>query len=128
MATYSTVCVEFTFFLFKGSTRRETRGLGKMAIFELWFQSDHDDWPQQCTLYCKCTLYSIIFCEFFSRNLTTVLVMIEEPLLYLQPCCLEIVPSVCRAKARTRDILGGRRDTNLLTTTFASVSFSCSSA
>jgi hypothetical protein len=47
-----------------------------------------------CTVHY--TLYTVqyyFFASFFSRNLTTVLVLIEEPLLYLQPCCLANSPS-----------------------------------
>ncbi len=87
MVTYSTVYVEFTFLYLKVRVNDEKQGVRQDG--DCWVVvSDHDDWPQQCTLY-----YMVLFfCEFFFRNLTTMLVLIEEPLLYLQPCCLANSP------------------------------------
>ncbi len=79
------------FALFKGSIRRETRGFGKMAIVE---------WRSQtmtigrnsvhCTVHYTLWLYIVQY--YFFRNITSMLVLIEESLLYLLPCCLANSP------------------------------------
>jgi hypothetical protein len=53
---------------------------------DFWLVVSVRPWRLAATVYTL--LYSVIFCKFFFRNLTTMLVLIEETLLYLQPFLL----------------------------------------